>query len=681
MDTGSAHTAFPCQGCKCGKHMDPFFDPAKSNSSIVPKCSGKRRCEFKQGYTEGSSWTAYRVKDTLWMGEPALTGNPRAAQLQTSFEFGCLTSETGLFRTQSVDGIMGMSLASETLPHQLAREGIIPSPAFSMCFRVGGGMLTLGGVDSRLHRPGPEGRLYFARLTKDKGWFTVRLLDVLLKSAASGELQTIGASAETYNSGKGAIVDSGTTDTYLPAAAKKSFDKVFLAVAGRKYQANVPQRLSPSELRALPTIVYRLQAANGSIDVESPPTAYAERLPNGQVAFRVYLTEARGSVLGANFMDGHNVLFDAPRRRIGFAAASCQLSGGAGAAATSAAAASAPFANPCETQLLSACSAQCPRLRERQPVLVEGRQTWSRNPSVLSCGQAESSEPCRVWCSGGKPTRSNSTCGVAWTGCSASCAQSRLSPGADGACDSQRRQCLSGECPLRAGDVVVTLDLRMPALRSADWSEAREDELLRGVAAAAGLPEEQLHIEGPAPMVRTGGKGLKLQIKARVGSSAGAGAAQALLQRARSEGFLQAVAERVNGAAVDSGEGRWLVATEVALFNAAASRPAREEGSLQEDVARLFGSSRAKRNGTAVNMLRRNESDIFYRSDTAGTRVVVSQAAGGAEQVALSDFGYLAAPTAGAVLVLLLALCLCWRGGCGKTRHKARGRGGGHGAE
>jgi Xylanase inhibitor N-terminal len=50
VDTGSHHTAFPCVGCQCGKHMDPYFDPKKSNTSEIQTCSGKKRCYFSQAY-------------------------------------------------------------------------------------------------------------------------------------------------------------------------------------------------------------------------------------------------------------------------------------------------------------------------------------------------------------------------------------------------------------------------------------------------------------------------------------------------------------------------------------------------------------------------------------------------------------------------------------------------------
>lgn len=112
VDTGSHHTAFPCTGCNCGKHMDPFFNPKLSNSSTI--CSGSN-CRFSQSYSEGSSWEALKVRDTVRIG----TENGAIVENGVFFNFGCQVKETGLFRTQNVDGIMGMSASPSTLPFEL----------------------------------------------------------------------------------------------------------------------------------------------------------------------------------------------------------------------------------------------------------------------------------------------------------------------------------------------------------------------------------------------------------------------------------------------------------------------------------------------------------------------------------------------------------------------------------
>jgi hypothetical protein len=51
----------------------------------------------------------------------------------------------------------------------------------------------------------------------DSGWFTVQMLDLQI---AGG---TIGTDKSVYNRGKGVIVDSGTTDTYMPAGCAAGF--------------------------------------------------------------------------------------------------------------------------------------------------------------------------------------------------------------------------------------------------------------------------------------------------------------------------------------------------------------------------------------------------------------------------------------------------------------------------
>jgi len=41
LDTGSHHTAFPCVGCNCGKHMDALFDHTQSSTAELKTCGGE----------------------------------------------------------------------------------------------------------------------------------------------------------------------------------------------------------------------------------------------------------------------------------------------------------------------------------------------------------------------------------------------------------------------------------------------------------------------------------------------------------------------------------------------------------------------------------------------------------------------------------------------------------------
>jgi hypothetical protein len=163
--------------------------------------------------------------------------------------------------------------------------------------------------------------------------------------------KTIRVNANLFemNSGKGVIVDSGTTDTYLHRSVAGPFNEIWQKVTGRKY-SNQPVALSQNDLLMLPTVLIQLAAyddeinpaANnmemvvglaGEIDPSSPQdiilavpaTHYMEYSPSKRTYTpRLYFSESKGGVIGSNAMQRHNVLFDWENRRVGFAESSCE---------------------------------------------------------------------------------------------------------------------------------------------------------------------------------------------------------------------------------------------------------------------------------------------------------------------------------------------------------------------
>ncbi len=257
-----------------------------------------------------------------------------APNLSVNFEFGCQESETGLFRTQKVGGIMGLSAAEETLPFHLFKHKLAASRMFSLCFKIGGGSLALGGVDQSLHYYTPIGdtkqqssSIEFVKVLKRRGWFTVKLLDILMYNPSEKTTTTIGGPIFKCNAGRGSIVDSGTTDTYLPSALFSNFAQMFKSISGQKYK-NEPLSLSKEQYAKLPTIVYRIEAmeAGKYVEISVHPSSYVEKQASGKFVPRVYLTEGTGAVLGANFMDRHNVIFDVDNMRVGFVKSDCTYS-------------------------------------------------------------------------------------------------------------------------------------------------------------------------------------------------------------------------------------------------------------------------------------------------------------------------------------------------------------------
>jgi len=192
---------------------------------------------------------------------------------------------------------------------QLHATGLTKTKMFGLCFRTGGGVVTLGGVDTQLHLPQQRGLsaeqyranrtstggVLFAALLKPKGWYTVKLVDVLMrpntgtggadKAGIMPQAKSIGGDASRYNAGKGTIVDSGTTDTYLPASLRAQFQALFRSLTGREY-GNKQAFYSKEQFAKLPVIVFRLMGEGGvgTLDLEVFPTSYMEHHKEGTAA-------------------------------------------------------------------------------------------------------------------------------------------------------------------------------------------------------------------------------------------------------------------------------------------------------------------------------------------------------------------------------------------------------------
>lgn len=376
-----------CRDCGVPKyHIDQLFNENESTTFQRNTCdagclTSRSRCATGQcavtmSYAEGSRWDAFEAVDNCYVGgpheQPLIVDNGgqddldplHASHFAFDLVFGCQTLLTGLFKTQLADGIMGMNSRQEAYWYQMYKAGKMQSQQFSLCFsrspiaeRKGteAGALTLGGVEERLHTS-PMVYTPNAGSGRD-GFFSVRLRRVWLRDGSAGEsaksskanpnegIKALEVSDTVLNTG-GIIVDSGTTDTYWNSGIASAFRKVFLELAGRQH-SNTAWTLTNEELLALPTILFQLESSQeanegiqayqmtglaGALDPKHPydvilafpPSHYMEYEPEtDKYTSRFYVTESRGSVLGANAIMGHSVLFDADNDRIGWAESDC----------------------------------------------------------------------------------------------------------------------------------------------------------------------------------------------------------------------------------------------------------------------------------------------------------------------------------------------------------------------
>jgi hypothetical protein len=302
---------------------------------------------LEQRYTEGSTWSAYEVTDFVTIGL-ASNDNSSSASYEFSialtipFTFGCQTSLSGLFQRQHADGILGMEHSDFIITRALVDQGAFDDiknnqndgrhrGAFSLCLSAKGGWMGVGGgalVDHHIQpmRATPMVET-FKRETDKKSMYTVTVNEFWLGAmclACSGSPES-DALVEAFAIGKGTILDSGTTDTYLPAQLATVFKEAWFNQTGRRLEERVA-RYSEDEFRKLPEI--RIVFAN-NVTLTVSPLNYMEGAIDAkwtmkvELTNRMYVDEDRGAVLGINSMLDHDILYDWEGGLIGIAPADC----------------------------------------------------------------------------------------------------------------------------------------------------------------------------------------------------------------------------------------------------------------------------------------------------------------------------------------------------------------------
>ena len=233
IDTGSDTLAFPCDSCErneCGTHQDPRFQTSGSSSfKYSINCSNRilfrssNVCQFVKSYAEGSSLLGFLAEDYLKFKNTHRMNDLRLkklnAMMQKDFrmkaEFGCTTKETGLFKTQFADGILGLDDGSTFIQsiedeNSSNRHKVF---SFGLCFHNTGGIMSIdlrernrndAPITVLSRNPGELDHPVAVRYTSDNSYF-----EVYTERFEVGNMRL-------DLDGINVMVDSGTTFTHFP---------------------------------------------------------------------------------------------------------------------------------------------------------------------------------------------------------------------------------------------------------------------------------------------------------------------------------------------------------------------------------------------------------------------------------------------------------------------------------
>lgn len=110
-------------------------------------------CQFVKSYAEGSSLLGFLAVDYIRFKNARLINDPKLTRLNSLLkkdlrlrvEFGCTTKETGLFKTQFADGILGLDNGSSFIEsvENDNTDGEAKVFSFGLCFHNSGGIMSV----------------------------------------------------------------------------------------------------------------------------------------------------------------------------------------------------------------------------------------------------------------------------------------------------------------------------------------------------------------------------------------------------------------------------------------------------------------------------------------------------------------------------------------------------------
>jgi len=235
---------------------------------------------------------------------------------------GCNEKQARFVKSQAASGILGAGPSPEAEPTNLLQQ-FYNKKKLSVCLSEWGGMLAVGGEQNHL-RIGPIPIQWVRMIDVAEGRYMVSVTGM-----------NVNGNRVLAPFGK-AMIDSGSTFTYLPLRAYNSLKKVIrhhcvgnlcgIPSLKKQRQEHCWDLQSVRETQNFPTIEILIESDSGKVTTTQwVPSAYMYRVDDTNTWCYSFRRSGRGAgiVLGASWMMKQEIVFDEDENRVGIAQAKC----------------------------------------------------------------------------------------------------------------------------------------------------------------------------------------------------------------------------------------------------------------------------------------------------------------------------------------------------------------------
>ena len=344
IDTGIETMTSLCAPCEyCGKQKTNYYDLSSKKLNNALKCGSKvcklvpatgclmreknidkKTCSFYTQKLNGDGIRGYYLSNIVYFEENNNPSTPALKKVYRShaLPLGCTLGEYGRFKDINTDGVMGLSNNKGSFTSVLYNLKIINKNIFSLCFGLEGGYMSIGEIDTTYHMSKQINYVPFYNLSH----YIITINGIQVDKNKQEKIN--------FN----ATIDSGTTLTYLPRELYKNFIKQFEQICTNKKGENICGKFNIDEnfgycasfdnnksmLKTIanwPTIT--LELANYFPYIWQPINYYYVKSDMKTACIGIMKYNYRYITLGANFMHGHDFIFDREKSLLGIVPSDC----------------------------------------------------------------------------------------------------------------------------------------------------------------------------------------------------------------------------------------------------------------------------------------------------------------------------------------------------------------------